>query len=72
MTVINLETELREMSERSVLFRMIKEEMLRRGHWKNLDRGSKPPKASQFSRLSTQPKEAPRVRDESEFSDWGS
>lgn len=71
MTVMNLETELREMSERSVLFRMIKDEMQRRGHWKNRDRGSEPPIKGRFTRLNIQGDKDFQVSDNTGFSDWG-
>jgi hypothetical protein len=34
-----LEKALRNMNERQKLFQIVKSEMLRRGHWKNLPRG---------------------------------
>lgn len=49
----SIQEQLSEMSEQSLLFKSIKKEMVKRGHWKNKDRGSKPPKKHQFTRVST-------------------
>jgi len=43
MKISNIEQSLHTMNERSKLFLLIKEEMKRRGHWKNKARGSKHP-----------------------------
>lgn len=64
--------ELYNMTERSMLFLLVKGEMKRRGHWKNKNRGSKP--SCDFTRVSIQPVESQQVKQylpykDDEFSD---
>lgn len=44
MTVYDVEKALSTMTERTVIFQMVKKEMQKRGHWKNKDRGISPEK----------------------------
>ena len=41
--LLDLQKALEEMTPRQNIFRLIKAEMLKRGHWKNKDRGAAPP-----------------------------
>lgn len=53
--------DIRTMTERSILFETIKQEMIKRGHWKYKNRGSYPPQKSQFSRVSIHPSQALQI-----------
>jgi hypothetical protein len=41
--LLELQRALEEMTPRQNIFHLIKKELLRRGYWKNKDRGAKPP-----------------------------
>lgn len=56
-----LEEILAEMSPKSTLFTAIKREMQKRGHWRNLNRGSRPPQKWRFTRVSMPVAEKPRT-----------
>lgn len=59
--------DLSTMSERGLLFKAIKEEMIKRGHWKNKARGL--PNALHFTGVNTNTKNRHQVKSDSGFSE---
>jgi hypothetical protein len=74
MNLQEFEQILTDMSVRSRAFRLVKAEMIKRGHWKNKDRGTNRTKqelkSRQFTALSIQPKNNHQIKDQfDDFSD---